>query len=120
MIIRRCVRTLPHFHFFRKRSRSPSLNPASTRSCEPSHPLASRIEATTVLSALRQKRLLSALFDRGVVIWRSVMRSLYRGLFIHLDSLWPLSYLAITVLHVCFSKVSRPRDASEKSNGILC
>src|SRR6267143_3520623 len=29
------------------RSRSPSLNPASTRSCEPSHPPASRIEATT-------------------------------------------------------------------------
>jgi hypothetical protein len=31
------------------------LNPASKRSCEPSHPPASRIEATTVLSALRQK-----------------------------------------------------------------
>ena len=29
MIIRRCVRTLPHFRFFRRRSRSPSLNPAS-------------------------------------------------------------------------------------------
>ena len=46
---------LPRFRFFRKRSRSPSLNPASTRSCEPSHPPASRIEATTVLSAWRQK-----------------------------------------------------------------
>src|SRR6202043_2051354 len=54
MIIRRCVRILPRFRFFRKRSRSPSLNPASTKSCEPSHPPASRIEATTVLSALRQ------------------------------------------------------------------
>jgi hypothetical protein len=43
----------PRFRFFRKRSRSPSLNPASTKSCEPSHPPASRIEATTVLSALR-------------------------------------------------------------------
>src|SRR5258706_262304 len=31
------------------------LNPASTKSCEPSHPPASRIEATTVLSALRHK-----------------------------------------------------------------
>jgi quinol monooxygenase YgiN len=48
-----CVRTLPHFRFFRRRSRSPSLNPASTRSCEPSHPPAGRIEATKVLSALR-------------------------------------------------------------------
>jgi quinol monooxygenase YgiN len=46
---------LPHFRFFTKRSRSPSLNPASTRSCEPSHPPANRIEATTVLSALRAK-----------------------------------------------------------------
>src|SRR6202163_4064912 len=52
MIIRRCVRILPRFRFFRKRSRSPSLNPASTKSCEPSHPPASRIEATTILSAL--------------------------------------------------------------------
>src|SRR5258705_12276734 len=56
MTIRRCVRILPRFRFFRKRSRSPSLNPASTKSCEPSHPPASRIEATTVLSALRQER----------------------------------------------------------------
>src|SRR5580692_12975340 len=48
MIIRRCVRTLPHSHFFRKRSRSPNLNPASTRPCEPSHPPTSRIEATAV------------------------------------------------------------------------
>src|SRR5437899_3046341 len=55
MIIGRCVRTLPHFRFFRKRSRSPSSNPASTRSCEPSHPPASRIEAITVLSALRSR-----------------------------------------------------------------
>src|SRR5712672_268478 len=39
------------------RSRSPSLNPASTRSCEPSHPPASRIEATTGLSALRQEQI---------------------------------------------------------------
>jgi hypothetical protein len=44
MIIRRCVRILPRFRFFRKRSRSPSLNPASTKSCEPSHPPASRIK----------------------------------------------------------------------------
>jgi hypothetical protein len=36
------------------------LNPASTKSCEPSHPPASRIEATTVLSALRQKRPLNS------------------------------------------------------------
>jgi quinol monooxygenase YgiN len=42
-----------HFRFFRRRSRSPSLNPASTRSCEPSHPPAGRIEATKVLSVLR-------------------------------------------------------------------
>src|ERR1700739_4232826 len=27
------------------------------------------------------------LLDRGLVIWRSVMRSLDRGLFVHLDSL---------------------------------
>src|SRR5882757_8585918 len=53
--IKRCVRILPRFRFFRKRSRSPSLNPASTKSCEPSRPPASRIEATTVLSALRHK-----------------------------------------------------------------
>jgi hypothetical protein len=41
MTIRRCARNLPHFRFFRKRSPSPSLNLASTRSCEPSHPPAS-------------------------------------------------------------------------------
>jgi hypothetical protein len=52
MIIRRCVRTLPHLRFFRKRSRSPGLNPASTRSPEPSHPSMSRIEVTTALSRL--------------------------------------------------------------------
>jgi len=83
MIIRRCVRILPRFRFFRKRSRSPSLNPASTKSCEPSHPPASRIEATTVLSALhRQKRSFhiahSANEPRQVTMLRqySVLRSI--------------------------------------------
>jgi hypothetical protein len=67
-------------------------------------------------SALRQKQSLSALLDRGVVIWRSVMRSLYRGLFVHLDSLWRFSYLANTIVHVCFSKVSRPRDSDHSTS----
>jgi hypothetical protein len=35
---RRCARTLPHSRFFKKRSRSRSSNPASTKSCKPSHP----------------------------------------------------------------------------------
>src|SRR5216683_721727 len=43
-ITRRYARTLAHFRFFKKRSRSPSLNLASTKSYEPSHPPASRIE----------------------------------------------------------------------------
>jgi hypothetical protein len=67
-------------------------------------------------TALRQKRSLSALLDRGVVIWRSVMRSLYRGLFVHLDSLWRFSYVANTIIHVCFSKVSRPRDSDHSTS----
>src|SRR6266446_7307401 len=68
MTIRRCVRTLPHFRFFRKRSRSPSLNPAPTRSCEPSHPQAIRIEATAVLSALRQERPVGDPYG-GLIAW---------------------------------------------------
>src|SRR5260370_34337861 len=72
MIIRRCVRILPRFRFFRKRSRSPSLNPASTRSCEPSHPPASRIEASMtsdtqhrVLPLSPTTKLRAALSDEG-------------------------------------------------------
>jgi hypothetical protein len=41
--------------FFRRRSRSPRLNPVSTRPCKPSRPSANRTEATTILSALRQE-----------------------------------------------------------------
>jgi hypothetical protein len=59
----------------------------------------------------RQKRSLSALLDRGIVIWRSAMRSLYRGVFVHLDFLWRFSYLANAIIHVCFSNGSRPRDS---------
>jgi hypothetical protein len=58
-----------------------------------------------------QKRPLSAPLDRGVVIERSVMRSLYRGLFVHVDSLWQFSYAANTIIHVCFSQMSGPRDS---------
>ena len=34
------------------------------------------------------------------------MRSLYRGLSVHLDSLWRLFYLANAVIHVCFLKLA--------------
>ena len=43
------------------------------------------------------------------------MRSLYRGLSAHLDSLWCLLYLANAVIHVCFLKVSRPRDSDHSA-----
>src|SRR5260370_2310340 len=58
---------------------------------------------------------LGALPNRDVVLRPAVMRSLYRGPFVHLDSLWRLSYLANAVIHVCFSKVSRPRDSDHST-----
>jgi hypothetical protein len=38
------ARTLVHFRFFRRRSRSPNLKPASTKSCARLHPSVSQIE----------------------------------------------------------------------------
>jgi len=49
MSIRRCVRLLPRFRFFRKRSRSPSLKPAVLEVVANLHnPWRAEIEATTV------------------------------------------------------------------------
>jgi hypothetical protein len=60
-------------------------------------------------------RSLAAVLTRVVEIFRQLMRSLHRGLAVHLDSLWRLSYLAKAVIHVSFSKVSGPPDSDQST-----
>jgi hypothetical protein len=55
--------------------------------------------------------------SHGVVIRRSIMQSLYRGLFVHLDFLWGFSYLTNTIVDVCFLEVSRHRDSDHSMFG---
>jgi hypothetical protein len=38
------------------------------------------------------------------------MRSLYRGLFVHLDSLWRFSYLANTIIRLATAITQRPAN----------
>src|ERR1700682_6260174 len=106
MIIRRCAGTPPHSRFFRRHSQSPSLNPACTKSCEPSHLPVSRPEMNASASIKRQilttRRLtpagvaLSALGPSPcgshrsgqVVVWEEVAPHMFRGVVNEGAQLW--------------------------------
>src|SRR5882762_9896953 len=68
MTIKRCAGTPPHSRFFRRRSRSPSLNPACTKSCEPSHLPVSRPEMNASAGIKRQMLTTGRLTPAGAAL----------------------------------------------------